>query len=256
MNIVIVGAGHGGKKLIEMFNEMENISIKLVIDKDFKSPGVILAKELNIKYSSEIDDIQSNVDILVDVTGSEAVRSILEKNYRDKTIIDSTAAALMVTMVDKQKEANEMLDEKLHVINETSIKLENEIANVSKGIKVLNEITNNLNNASSESKEYIDKTDELAVAINKITQRMKILGLNANIEAARAGEHGRGFSIVANEVQKMSDETANFALEIANLLKSIGIENENIVNEIVTLDDVVAEQNIMSDSLNLIVNEL
>ena len=241
MNIVIVGAGHGGKKLIEMFNEMENLNIKLVVDRDFESPGIILAKKSNIKYSSEITDIQSNIDIIVEVTGSEIVRNILEKNYSDKTIIDSHAAELMVTMVDKQKEATEMLDEKLNVINETSLKLENEIANVSKGINTLNEITNNLNNASSESKEYINKTDELAVAINKITQRMKILGLNANIEAARAGEQGRGFAIVANEVQKMSDETAKFALEIANLLKSIGIENENIVNEIITLDNVVAE---------------
>jgi len=256
MNVVIVGAGHGGKKLIEMFNEMENINIKLVVDRDFNSPGIILAKKLNIKYSSEIDDIQSSADILVDVTGNEVVKSILEKNYSEKTIIDSQAAELMVTMVDRQKEAANMLDEKLSIINETSIKLENEITNVSKGINVLNEITSNLNNASNESKDYINQTDELAVAINKITQRMKILGLNANIEAARAGEHGKGFAIVANEVQKMSDETAKFALEIANLLKSIGIENENIVNEIITLDNVVAEQNVMSESLNLIVNEL
>ena len=256
MNVVIVGAGHGGKKLIEMFNEMENINIKLVVDRDFNSPRIILAKKLNIKYSSEIDDIQASADILVDVTGNEVVKSILEKKYSEKTIIDSQAAELMVTMVDRQKEAANMLDEKLSIINETSIKLENEITNVSKGINVLNEITSNLNNASSESKDYINQTDELAVAINKITQRMKILGLNANIEAARAGEHGKGFAIVANEVQKMSDETAKFALEIANLLKSIGIENENIVNEIITLDNVVAEQNVMSESLNLIVNEL
>jgi methyl-accepting chemotaxis protein len=239
MNIVIIGAGKGGEKLIEMFNEMDDINLKLVVDRNFESPGILLAKKLGIKYSSEIIDIEPNIDIIVEVTGSEIVEGIIEKNYSEKTLINSKAAALMVSLVDKQKESTNMLDKQAIIINENSAKLKKESDNVSKRIVILNKTATNLGNASSESEKYILRTDELATGINKITQRMKILGLNANIEAARAGEHGKGFSIVANEVQKMSNETAKFAMEIAGLLKSLGSENGKIINEIKNLDKIV-----------------
>lgn len=81
---------------------------------------------------------------------------------------------------------------------------------------------------------------EIAVTsarINSITQsiaelatRSNILSLNAAIEAARAGEHGRGFSVVAEEVGNLAQQTADLAQEIALLADDSGARIQNGVS--------------------------
>ena len=51
--------------------------------------------------------------------------------------------------------------------------------------------------------------------------RQKILSLNANIEAARAGEHGKGFSVVAMEVGKISENSSIANTKIESLVQDI-----------------------------------
>lgn len=256
MDIAIIGAGNGGHKLMQLFYEMDNVNIKMIVDQDFNSPGILMAKEVNIKYTDDLMKTPNDVDLIIEATGNQIVKDIIKDKFEGISVIDSEAAALIMSVVDKQKEVTNKLDEQLKVINETSLKLENEINNVSGTINTLHNITKKLNDSSDESKTYISKSNEMTSSINKITQHIKILGLNANIEAARAGEHGRGFSVVATEVQKMSDETTRFASEISNLLKSLSDENENIIREITSLNTVATEQTLMSDTLNNVVSDL
>jgi hypothetical protein len=70
-------------------------------------------------------------------------------------------------------------------------------------------------------------TDTNIRIIQSITDRMRILALNALIEAARAGEHGRGFSVVAGEVRSVSSQIAELASELQqNLSGRIGALKE------------------------------
>jgi methyl-accepting chemotaxis protein len=110
-------------------------------------------------------------------------------------------------------------------------------------VESINRLSSQLNNAVENSNQYIAKTDEITNSVNKIAMQTKILGLNANIEAARAGEHGKGFAVVANEVQKLSDNTTQFATEISELLKELS-------NEIQLVNDAANQLNVVSQTQN------
>ena len=257
MKVAVVGAGAGGTKLIELFMEISEMDILSVIDKNFQSPGIELAKKAGIPFAADIEAIDNRVDMIVEATGSAKVLDLLKNKFGDaKKIIDHDIAQLLMFVVDRQIDMRKQLNRQLDEINVTSAKLHDEMNRIVKNTDTLNIINEDLANSAEQSNQFIEKTDEMTRAVNKITQQIKILGLNANIEAARAGEHGRGFSVVATEVQKMSDSTSEFATQISELLKSLRGENETISAEISKLNKISEAQTEITRNAKDIVDAL
>ena len=75
-------------------------------------------------------------------------------------------------------------------------------------------------NAITEIRNSSEKVADIIGVIDEIAFQTNLLALNASIEAERAGEQGRGFSVVANEVQKLAQRSADAANEIKELIKS------------------------------------
>lgn len=72
-----------------------------------------------------------------------------------------------------------------------------------------------------ELQEKISSAEEITQIIYEVSSRTNLLALNASIEAARAGEAGRGFSVVADEIRKLADNTKESIDKITDLLQGV-----------------------------------
>lgn len=95
---------------------------------------------------------------------------------------------------------------------------------------------------ASKAFQEVNNTTEILEIIRSVANQTNLLGLNAAIEAARAGEYGRGFSVVATEVRKLSDESKNHAKDIDNILKKIRNSMESVLENVELSSEITKQQ--------------
>lgn len=89
-----------------------------------------------------------------------------------------------------------------------------------------------MTNSMSGLSEKADSINTFVSTITKISDQTNLLALNAAIEAARAGDAGRGFSVVADEVRTLANETNKSANEVAELVGNIITSTKNAVDRV------------------------
>ncbi len=104
--------------------------------------------------------------------------------------------------------------------------------------------------------KQVNKTDTMLDFINKVAANSNLLGLNASIEAARAGEHGRGFEVVATEIRKMADSSANSVQEIRGIITEIKDKVSLLSNATAKVSDIAQHQAAASEEISASMQQL
>lgn len=118
------------------------------------------------------------------------------------------------------------------------------IQEISSGAEKIASSADDIVTQSQVTYNHMEQSDTIIKYIQGISDQTNLLGLNAAIEAARAGEHGRGFSVVAEEIRKMSSQTKNALTDINSILLSIKASVEEMgkmVNNTTRITRVQAE---------------
>lgn len=208
-----------------------------------------------------INDMKSNLQNFIGLTKvniitiSDAIDSVL-KSIEGSYIGNERIAASMEKVAGKAKDQANLMGDTMARIDEVKTRIENITQSVEKvetsveesvhatasGVQHLEEyykqvniISDNLNSTSEYIKKLnadIKQINEIGQFITKTSEQLKLLGLNASIEAAKAGEAGKGFSVVAHEMNLLSQATKDSIGKISGILQNIQNRSEYVRNSI------------------------
>lgn len=130
---------------------------------------------------------------------------------------------------------------------------------VQDSIKGMNEIREQIQETSKRIKrlgESSQEIGEIVELISDITEQTNVLALNAAIQAASAGDAGRGFTVVAEEVQRLAERSGEATKQIAAIVKTIQTDTQGAVSAMEESTRGVVEGAKLSDAAGQALSEI
>lgn len=216
-----------------------------------KNIGTLVAGQVFVKppdkekYREYAKTIDANVDAFM--RALDKVPVISEKRV-DAMLKNLTLVADKVSQMGYQQ----------LMIMKSASKLNDNILNITANIQEVTSSSTNVNKSQESLNNEILKITHVSEEINSvmnliknIANHTKLLGLNASIEAARAGQAGLGFSIVAKEIQKLSNESNNAVNKIKVFTSQI---NDNVIHTLEISNRTLEISNDQEKAMKVIVN--
>jgi twitching motility protein PilJ len=229
-------------------------------------------------------DLTQQATVTEDITGAiadsvnytvEELRTLVEQvqttvgRVTETTAqVESTSIELLAASTEQLREIRNTGDEVLQMagrINDVSAQAQETAAVARESLKASESGLSAVNNAiggMNSIRDQIQETTkrikrlgessqeigEITELISDITEQTNVLALNAAIQAASAGEAGRGFSVVAEEVQRLAERSADATRQIAAIVRTIQTDTQDAVGAMERSTQGVVEGARLSDA--------
>ena len=190
----------------------------------------------------------------VDQTSTELLAASNEQLHE----IGETGRSV-VDMATRINEVSLQAQESATVARQSLLAAETGLKAVQNTIGGMNSIRDQIQDTSKRIKrlgESSQEIGEITELISDITEQTNVLALNAAIQAASAGEAGRGFSVVAEEVQRLAERSADATNQIAALVKAIQTDTQDAVAAMERSTQGVVEGARLSDNAGTALTEI
>jgi len=204
-----------------------------------------LADRLESRIGSIVGRIAASVE-KVQVSSNE-LSETANKTGDDAAEV-STATQEASANVESVSSATTDLSKSIQDILEQAAQVSNRLQMGVKDVHLTNKSVQGLSQAAQTIGEVVN-------LIRDIAEKTNLLALNATIEAARAGDAGKGFSIVANEVKNLANQTGAATSQIEDQIKSIQDQTSISVKRIQDLNDLIGDIEKLSTSITSAVEQ-
>ncbi len=224
--------------ILRLMNELQTVAEGDLTQQATVTEDITGAIADSVNYTVEelrtlVEQVQTTVDRVTDTTQQveQTSTELLAASTEQLREIRDTGESVL-QMAGRINDVSAQAQETASVARQSLVAAESGLSAVQDTIGGMNAIRDQIQETSKRIKrlgESSQEIGEITELISDITEQTNVLALNAAIQAASAGEAGRGFSVVAEEVQRLAERSGDATKQIAAIVRTIQTDTQDAV---------------------------
>lgn len=219
--LMIIATSRGGR-LIASSNKMLS-----KIKEDAQATNNVI-HQLNISMEESSQNMGSLTEQIQGISDATYEMETLTKAMNSSSTALSSLVSQTVSSLNKNALLNKEMEKKFEEVGIAVSNGNDGASNVKTTLDSMKDTVLAAGEATEILLGKISSVNKILKEINKITMRTNMLSINASIEAAKAGENGKGFSVVANEIKSLADESSESAKGISQIITELSTQVDDV----------------------------
>lgn len=210
------------------------------------------------RLAAAVEEVNLSIDRLNEITDHSTLHE--QQLNQSSTLAMERIEQAFSSLQQVAAEAEEILNSSVHMSQESEY-TKNTVVDVCRSLSSTNQVMERLRTYNESMAErtrelttHAAKIEEINTFIREVVAQTSLLALNASIEAARAGEHGRGFSVVAQQIKKLAEQSHDAVERSSTILTSIETGVRQVVDAVkeekLAVQSGINEMNAMTERMD------